>query len=145
MGTELMRVCIKEDNDEFPPVPPGFESFTSFTLNRVNDTEKQMSKSIFDCSAPGGASELQSVRVETKSNLNDAGKIKRSLRHRPSRSYGQYDYSSEDESGSERLNQVGPCSFCMYALCICHLRSPSCEHYASRFFSYVHCCCRTFK
>lgn len=104
-----MQVCIKKDNDEFPPVPPGFESFTSLSPKTVNDTEQQASKNIFDCSPPGGASDLQSVRIETNNGVNDAGKIKRSLRRRPSRSCGQYDHGSEDESGSERLNKVVSC------------------------------------
>lgn len=94
-----MQVCIKKDSDEFPPVPPGFESFTSLSPKTVNDTEQQASKNILDCS----------VRIETNSGVNDAGKIKRSLRRRPSRSCGQYDHGSEDESGSERLNKVVSC------------------------------------
>ena len=107
-----MRVCVKEDNDEFPPVPPGFESFTSFTLKRVNESEKQDS-----CSATSGASESQSLQMDTGIDVSDVAKITRPNRRKPWINYGKYDYSSEDELDSERLNQVGVvfhycCSFC---------------------------------
>ncbi|KAL5566870.1 hypothetical protein UlMin_030034 [Ulmus minor] len=88
MGTELMSVCIKEDNDDFPPVPPGFESFTSFNLKRVNDNEEQESKNMLEGS--------------------DSAKITRSLRRKPWINYGRDDFSYEDECKPERLNQNFP-------------------------------------
>ncbi|PON55481.1 FY-rich [Parasponia andersonii] len=105
MGTELMRVCVKEDNDDFPPVPPGFESFTSFNLKRVNDSESQDSKTVFGCSASAGASEPQSIKIETNIDVSDTAKISRSVRRKPWINYGRYDYSPEDDCDSERLNQ----------------------------------------
>ncbi|XP_015875570.3 putative lysine-specific demethylase JMJ16 isoform X1 [Ziziphus jujuba] len=102
MGTELMRVCIKEDNDEFPPVPPGFESFTSFTLKRVED-ENQASQNMVGCSASPSATELESLQMETSIDVNNVAKITRSLRRKPGINYGKYDCSSEDEL-DERIN-----------------------------------------
>ena len=101
-----MRVCIKEDNDDFPSVPPGFESFTSFNLKRVNDTESQDSKSMLDCSGPAGASE-HPIKMETSIDISDAAKITRSLRRKPGINYGKYDHGAEDECDPERPNQVG--------------------------------------
>lgn len=112
-----MRVCIKEDNEEFPPVPPGFESFTSFTLKRVNASEKQDSHDSIGCSATSGASESQSLQMDTDVDVSDVAKITRPNRRKPGINYGKYDCSSEDESDFERLNQVSVvfhycCSFC---------------------------------
>ncbi|XP_021810978.1 putative lysine-specific demethylase JMJ16 [Prunus avium] len=103
MGTELMRVCIKEDNDEFPSVPPGFESFTSFSLKRVNESEKQDSENRISCSETVGASESQSVQMET--NIATDEVAKRSLRRRPWINHRQHDNKPEDEFNSELLEQ----------------------------------------
>ncbi|XP_062084398.1 putative lysine-specific demethylase JMJ16 [Humulus lupulus] len=106
MGTELMRVCIKEDNDDFPPVPPGFESFTSFNLKRVNDTESQESKNMPGCLSSTGASEPQSIKIETNTDASDTTvKITRSVRRKPWINHGRNDYNPEDECDSERINQ----------------------------------------
>ncbi|KAF4371633.1 hypothetical protein F8388_026139 [Cannabis sativa] len=106
MGTELMRVCIKEDNDDFPPVPPGFESFTSFNLKRVDDTESQESKNMPGCSSSTGASEPHLIKIETNTDASDTtGKVTRSVRRKPWINHGRYDYSPEDECDSERINQ----------------------------------------
>ncbi|KAM7250286.1 hypothetical protein ACFE04_022169 [Oxalis oulophora] len=86
MGTELMRVHVKEENDETPSVPPGFESFASFSLTRVQDSEMKTS-----CSA----STTQSV--ETKAEPSKM--TTRPLRRKPGVNYGNLlDDSSEDES-----------------------------------------------
>ncbi|KAM6577114.1 hypothetical protein CsatB_028951 [Cannabis sativa] len=106
MGTELMRVCIKEDNDDFPPVPPGFESFTSFNLKRVDDTESQESKNMPGCSSSTGASEPHLIKIETNTDASDTtAKVTRSVRRKPWINHGRYDYSPEDECDSERINQ----------------------------------------
>jgi hypothetical protein len=101
MGTELMRVCIKEDNEDFPSVPPGFESFTSFNLKRVNDVEKQDSSEALEC-----ASEQQPMKMESSVDVNDVAKSTRALRRKPGTNYGRHD-GAEDECESERSNQVG--------------------------------------
>ncbi|KAI4350102.1 hypothetical protein L6164_010623 [Bauhinia variegata] len=105
MGTELMRICVKEDNDEFPSVPPGFESYTSLSLKSVEDSEKQNDTNKTSCSASTSASESQSTLVETEVKVSDTAKVPRSLRRRPWINYGQYDNSSEEEFDCERLDQ----------------------------------------
>jgi hypothetical protein len=106
MGTELMRACVKDENDEFPSVPPGFESITSFTLMRLQDSEKQDRENTVSCSASTNASESNSVQMETEVDFSDTAKAKRCLRRRRSVNYGRYDNSSGDDSDAERLDQV---------------------------------------
>ncbi|XP_024025134.1 putative lysine-specific demethylase JMJ16 [Morus notabilis] len=108
MGTELMRVCVKEDNDDFPPVPPGFESFTSFNLKRVNDAESQDSKNMLGCFASVGACEPHTIKMETNVDASDAAKVTRSLRRKPWINYGRQDCDPEDDCDSERLEQNFP-------------------------------------
>lgn len=103
-----MRVCIKEDNEDFPPVPPGFESFTSFNLKRVNDTANQDSKNVLGFSASTNASEPISIKMETNVDASDAGKHGRPLRRKPGINYGRYDCGPEDDCDSEQLNQNFP-------------------------------------
>ncbi|KAK7344107.1 hypothetical protein VNO77_13382 [Canavalia gladiata] len=105
MGTELMRICVKEDNDDFPSVPPGFESYTSFSLKRVEDNEKQNDKNMTSCSASTSASESQSTQLDSDVQVCDTAKVPRSLRRRPWINYGQYENSSDDDSDCERLDQ----------------------------------------
>lgn len=104
MGTELMRICVKEDNDDFPPVPPGFESYTSFSLERVEDNEKQNDENLTSCST--SASESQSTQVKNDVQFHDTAKVPRSLRRRPWINYGQYENILEEDSDCERLDQV---------------------------------------
>lgn len=106
-----MRVCIKEDNDEFPPVPPGFESFTSFTLKRVEEDENQASQNMVGCSASPSATESESLQMEPSIDVNNVAKITRSLRRKPGINYGKYDCSSEDEL-DERINHVSVVFHC---------------------------------
>ncbi|KAF8110334.1 hypothetical protein N665_0085s0062 [Sinapis alba] len=75
MGTELMRICVKEESDELPSVPPGFESYATFTLKRVVPGETKattMEESV--------ASVSNQAEMETES---DEAKAARSLRRRP--------------------------------------------------------------
>ncbi|KAJ6858236.1 lysine-specific demethylase JMJ16 [Populus alba x Populus x berolinensis] len=102
MGTELIRVRVKEENDDIPSVPPGFESFAAFNFNRVQDGEKQESN-VISCSATASASESLPVKMET--GFEDEAKVTRSLRRRPWIKYGHLDGFSEDESDSAKLNQ----------------------------------------
>jgi hypothetical protein len=91
MGTELMRICVKEDNDDFPSVPPGFESYTSFALKRVEENEKHSDKNLTSTST--SAFESQSTQV-------------RSLRRRPWINHGQCENGSEEDCDCERHDQV---------------------------------------
>ncbi|KAJ6761588.1 LYSINE-SPECIFIC DEMETHYLASE [Salix koriyanagi] len=102
METELIRVHVKEENDDIPSVPPGFESFAAFTLNREQDGEKQESN-ITSFSATSSTSESFPVKMETE--FEDEAKVTRSLRRRPLIKYGHLDGYSDDESDSAKLNQ----------------------------------------
>ena len=113
MGTELMRVCIKEDNDEYPSVPPGFESFTSFSLKRVNESEKKDCENVISCCATTSTSESQSVQMETGNDVAEVAK--RSQRRRPWVNNRRYNDYAEDESDFETLDQVS------VAVLLCYL------------------------
>ncbi|KAJ7973550.1 lysine-specific demethylase JMJ18 [Quillaja saponaria] len=106
VGTELMRMCIKEDNDEIPSVPPGFESCTSFPLTKVEDNEKQKDTSTISCSASTNASESHSAQAESGVQISDPVKVPKSIRRRPSINYERHDNSSEDDVDSELLDQL---------------------------------------
>lgn len=99
-----MRVCVKEETDEFPSVPPGFESYPSFPLKRIKNKEGHDSDNITSCSA-SSSSEAQSVKMEPESGICSTTKITRSLRHRSCINYGRFD-SSEDESDTRKRDQV---------------------------------------
>ncbi|XP_054811228.1 putative lysine-specific demethylase JMJ16 [Prosopis cineraria] len=107
MGTELMRTCIQEDNDEFPPIPPGFESYTSPSLDKGEGIEKQKDKNMigFSVSTSVPNCKLQSLQAKTDVQVSDTAKVTRSLRRRQWINHGQYDNSSEEDSDSERLDQ----------------------------------------
>ncbi|RDX72390.1 putative lysine-specific demethylase JMJ16, partial [Mucuna pruriens] len=115
MGTELMRICVKEDNDDFPSVPPGFESYTSFSLKRVENNEKENDKNMTSCSASTSASESPSTQVENDVQVRDTAKVPRSLRRRPWINYEQYENSSDEDSDCERLGQ------CLTYECQCRI------------------------
>lgn len=101
MGTELVRSCLKEENMEIPAVPPGFESFTSFTLKRVEDKEV-----VSSCSTSASPSELQAVNMGTELECSDDATVSRSLRRRPWINYSRLDDSSGEESDSEQVDQI---------------------------------------
>uniref|UniRef100_A0A2P2KJE7 Putative lysine-specific demethylase JMJ16 n=1 Tax=Rhizophora mucronata TaxID=61149 RepID=A0A2P2KJE7_RHIMU len=105
MGTELMRVCVKEENDDVPSVPPGFESFAAFALKRVPDVQKQEVQNTISCSPAASASESQSVHMDVDCDSCDAVKSLRSIRRRCFTNYGQFEDSSEDESDPGKLDQ----------------------------------------
>ncbi|XP_018433339.2 putative lysine-specific demethylase JMJ16 [Raphanus sativus] len=104
MGTELMRVCMKEESDELPSVPPGFESYATLTLKRVLPgggaaaTDKTM-ESVSPVTE-------QAKKMETES---DELKAARSLRRRPWINYAGCDDDStapnNDNAYSQNLNQ----------------------------------------
>ncbi|OIW13771.1 hypothetical protein TanjilG_31660 [Lupinus angustifolius] len=101
-----MRICVKEDNDDFPSVPPGFESYTAFSLKRVEDNEKQNDKNMTSCSASTNAYDSLSTKVETDVHVSDTAKVPRTLRRRPWINYGRCENSSEEDSDSECRDQV---------------------------------------
>lgn len=101
-----MRACIKDENDDFPSVPPGFESFTSFTLKKVQDSEKPNQGNAISSSSLTHDSESKPVKMETEVDNSDTAKTRRCLRRKPLINYGRYENSSGDESDAERLDQV---------------------------------------
>ncbi|XWS64754.1 hypothetical protein CRYUN_Cryun05aG0030800 [Craigia yunnanensis] len=106
METELMRVCVKEENDDIPSVPPGFESYASFTLKTgAQDIEKHESDNLMCCSASASTSDASPVQMETELGNSDSAKITWSLRRRPWINYGRYDNCLEDEPDCGKLDQ----------------------------------------
>ncbi|KAI8007277.1 putative lysine-specific demethylase JMJ16 [Camellia lanceoleosa] len=97
MAKELVRPRIKEENMEISSVPPGFESFTSFTRKRVEN------KKMATCSTFGSASEPRTVQMETEYNSREDAKITRSLRPRLRKNSSRYDNNYGHESDSEQL------------------------------------------
>lgn len=99
-----MRVCVKEEKDNVPSVPPGFESYASLTLTPVHDGIEQESDNAPCYSASGSSSEARADQKKTE--LNACGtKIKRCLRRKPGINFGLYEYTSEDESDSLKHEQ----------------------------------------
>ncbi|KAI9077973.1 hypothetical protein K1719_040102 [Acacia pycnantha] len=107
MGTELMRTCVQEDNDEFPSVPPGFESYTSSSLNTGEGSEKQNDKTMINFSVSTSVSNCKSQSIQAKTDVqaSDTAKVHRSFQRRRWINHGQCDNSSEEDSDSERLDQ----------------------------------------
>ncbi|XP_056854160.1 putative lysine-specific demethylase JMJ16 isoform X2 [Raphanus sativus] len=100
MGTELMRICVKEESDELPSVPPGFESYATFTL------KKRLVPP--DVAAPAMerfASVSNQAELETES---DEAKAARSLRRRPWINYDDdaaADPNNEKKASPQNLDQ----------------------------------------
>ncbi|CAH8357896.1 unnamed protein product [Eruca vesicaria subsp. sativa] len=89
MGTELMRICVKEESDELPSVPPGFESYATFTLKRaVPDAAEPAMESVSSVTDQG--------EMETES---DEAKAARSLRRRPWINYDDDDQNLDQNCG----------------------------------------------
>ncbi|KAL8166447.1 hypothetical protein V2J09_007946 [Rumex salicifolius] len=127
MGTELLSNRIKDEEMDFPAVPPGFESFTSFKLIKVEKTEREAS-----CSP---CLSQQSVDIKIEPDHEDARLIAKSLRCRPWINYGQFNNKSDEERDSEQLDQSIPtktslpkgvirgcpeCESCQKVLARCH-------------------------
>lgn len=114
-----MRFFVKDENDGVPSAPTGFESLAAFTLKRVQDGEKQETQNVLTRSASIRTSELQLVKMEMDTDTCADTNITRSLRHRAWINYGQLDTnSSEDESGSAKLNQVNIPYYCIISIII---------------------------
>ncbi|RID52253.1 hypothetical protein BRARA_H02865 [Brassica rapa] len=90
MGTELMRICVKEESDELPSVPPGFESYATFTLKRVVPDPGAAMESVSSVSNQG------EMEIES-----DEAKAARSLRRRP-----WINYDDDSNALSQNLDQT---------------------------------------
>ena len=99
MGTELMRVCMKEESDELPSVPPGFESYATFTLKRpLPSAAAAAADKTMESSATEQANKMEEIE-------SDELKAARSLRRRPWINY--------DNASPQNLDQVSSFSFLM--------------------------------
>ena len=81
---------MKEESDELPSVPPGFESYATFTLKRVVPDPGAAMESVSSVSNQG--------EMETES---DEAKAARSLRRRP-----WINYDDDSNALSQNLDQV---------------------------------------
>ncbi|KAJ0235972.1 putative lysine-specific demethylase JMJ16 [Hirschfeldia incana] len=99
MGTELMRICVKEESDELPSVPPGFESYATFTLKRrvVPDGAAAAADQTKATEMESVASVSNQAEMEIES---DEAKAARSLRRRP-----WINYDDENNALSQNLDQ----------------------------------------
>ncbi|KAG2305451.1 hypothetical protein Bca4012_061819 [Brassica carinata] len=106
MGTELMRVCMKEETDDLPSVPPGFESYATLTLKRVlpgggggGGADKTMESAVSSVTDQAKKMEIES----------DELKAARSLRRRPWINYAGCDDDAtapnNDNASSNNLDQ----------------------------------------
>lgn len=107
MVTELMRVPTILENEECPPVPPGFESFSSMTTKGVNDELKEGIKqekgSLMSPLVPSVASEPPQVQIKMEVKHGNAESTTRSLRRRTWVKNNQYDCSWADDSDCEKV------------------------------------------
>ncbi|CAN7039768.1 unnamed protein product [Brassica oleracea var. botrytis] len=108
MGTELMRVCMKEESDELPSVPPGFESYASFTLKRPlpdPGAAADITKTPVESSVTEQANKMEEIE-------SDELKAARSLRRRPWINYAGCDDDdtapNNDNASPQNLDQKKP-------------------------------------
>ncbi|CAN1765991.1 Putative lysine-specific demethylase JMJ16 [Linum perenne] len=66
MGTEFMRVRVKDENEEVPAIPPGFESFAAFSLKRVEDGGNKGNPVVIGGSAVGRPSASQLMQIKSE-------------------------------------------------------------------------------
>ncbi|KAG0484522.1 hypothetical protein HPP92_008601 [Vanilla planifolia] len=93
MFTECIMASVKDETDGIPSVPPGFVSFKSFTLQRVQD-----------CSlVTTFGNESEKIKMDCEDGTTDVMKLRKSLRHRPWVNYCQHDTSSGDEELDSEL------------------------------------------
>lgn len=90
---------VKVDFNRTPRVPPGFESWTSFTLRRLQE----------DVTMAGGTSNSTHNLMDVDENE----RFKKSLRWRPWLNYSQPNDSLEGESESEPVIQDAPSVSCL--------------------------------
>lgn len=102
-----MRICVKEESDELPSVPPGFESYATFTLKRRLVPDDQTKANAME----SVASVSNQAELETES---DEAKAARSLRRRPWINYDDdvaADPNNEKKASPQNLDQVSSLFF----------------------------------
>ncbi|XP_010935913.1 lysine-specific demethylase JMJ703 [Elaeis guineensis] len=103
MGTKYIEADVTDDPDGISPVPPGFTSPASFTLQRVQD----------DVMVSTCASDSTQLGRETDCSVLGDKTLRKSLRHKPWVNYSQFDDSSEEESDAELYKQNAPSIRCL--------------------------------
>jgi len=98
MGTECIGARL-DDSDIIPSVPPGFGSLATFTLQRV---QENVWAPVCISNSPQAPSTL-STPMAAEDSINDEGRLKKSLRHRPWVNYSQFDNSSDEEEAASEL------------------------------------------
>jgi len=96
MGTELINRHVKEENFDFPSIPPGFESFAPFSVKTENDSRVASGSSVST-----SASAMQTTKKEPEDD-----KLKRSLRRRSGINYGRFDCNSDDDFESNPFDLI---------------------------------------
>ncbi|KAJ0966496.1 hypothetical protein J5N97_023413 [Dioscorea zingiberensis] len=90
--------CVKVGSVQTPRVPPGFTSFSPFTLKRVREDDKNVARS----------SNSMWNQMDIDCSIFDNEKLKKSLHHRPWLNYSQLNDGLEGESESEPVVQGVP-------------------------------------
>lgn len=106
MITEIIMAPVMDETDGISPVPPGFVSLKSFTLQRVQESSL--------ASTP--ASDPRKTMIDDENSATDVVKLRKSLRHRPWVNYCQFDNNSDEESDSELSDQVSSSIFSVFCL-----------------------------
>lgn len=98
-----MRICVKEDSDDLPSVPPGFESYATFTLKRVVPGTSDKAKT----AAIESVSATEQAKMEVES---DEAKAARAVRRRPWINHSGCDDDDDgakiDNAASQNPDQV---------------------------------------
>lgn len=84
MGTEHCKTSIENESSARTSAPPGFASLSSFLLKKVEHCEENLG-----FKASNGASTLQKLQGEAKSDRIDMEKLKESVGNRPWILYGK--------------------------------------------------------
>ncbi|WOL19306.1 lysine-specific demethylase JMJ703-like [Canna indica] len=121
MGAECIGTQLKDDFDAIPPIPPGFAPITLFNLQKVQDDlqppnasnpihciirDNQLGKTLQN--AQDSVRTYKNAASPTQSSTIGDEKSRKSLRHRPSINYRQFDISSDEESDFEPIERAVP-------------------------------------
>lgn len=91
MGAKRTRLHSESDDWKMFSIPPGFESLTSFTLQKVENNEEACNSVAVENESEQGPSQLAST-----STIISTGKLKNSVRRRPWILDDNVDHMEED-------------------------------------------------
>lgn len=102
MGAKRIRLQGECDDRKRFSVPPGFESLTSFTLQKVENNEEACNSV-----AVGNESEQGPVQVASTATIISTGKLKSSVRRRPWILDDHVDHMEENfECESDKVSKI---------------------------------------